>query len=262
MGIRFRCHHCEHELHVKDFQGGKRGRCPACQGKFRIPLRDAEHSLEPDASGEDERPQPGATTLPSPQRSSVFETDVASKATDRHSTPLPTTTVAVASAPPLAAAVAEQPKALIEAPQATWFVRPPSGGQYGPAPSDAMWQWLQENRISRDSLVWCEGWPEWLLASRVFADFFAANQVDVADVANIPSLAAASEQSPASTPADAPAAANGSGPQPSSQGDRNRATRKLRRKRNYTVLIAILSVVMIVLLIALVVVLNSQRAAA
>ena len=45
MGIRFRCHHCEHELHVKDFQGGKRGRCPECQGKFRIPSEDAEHSL-------------------------------------------------------------------------------------------------------------------------------------------------------------------------------------------------------------------------
>ncbi|MCA9133129.1 MAG: hypothetical protein KDA45_08235, partial [Planctomycetales bacterium] len=45
MGIRFRCHHCESELHVKDFQAGKRGRCPECKGKFRIPTADAEHSI-------------------------------------------------------------------------------------------------------------------------------------------------------------------------------------------------------------------------
>ena len=45
MGIRFRCHHCESELHVKDFQGGKKGRCPKCEGKFRVPMQDAAVSL-------------------------------------------------------------------------------------------------------------------------------------------------------------------------------------------------------------------------
>ncbi len=46
MGIRFRCHHCQVELHVKDFQAGRRGRCPECGGKFRIPAQDAEFSLD------------------------------------------------------------------------------------------------------------------------------------------------------------------------------------------------------------------------
>ncbi len=53
MGIRFRCHHCEYELHVKDFQGGKRGRCPECKGSFRIPQADSEYSLPA-------MPEPGA----------------------------------------------------------------------------------------------------------------------------------------------------------------------------------------------------------
>jgi phage FluMu protein Com len=56
MGIRFACHHCNHSLHVKDFQAGKRGRCPECKGSFRIPNEDASHSLElieqPDSAAE------------------------------------------------------------------------------------------------------------------------------------------------------------------------------------------------------------------
>ncbi len=45
MGIRFRCHQCGYELHVKDFQGGKRSRCPECETKFRIPTASAELSI-------------------------------------------------------------------------------------------------------------------------------------------------------------------------------------------------------------------------
>lgn len=45
MGIRFSCHMCNQPLHVKDFQAGKRGRCPKCQGSFRVPAKDADFSL-------------------------------------------------------------------------------------------------------------------------------------------------------------------------------------------------------------------------
>lgn len=48
MGIRFRCHLCRAELHVKDYLAGKRGRCPECRGSFRIPAKDSEFSLRPD----------------------------------------------------------------------------------------------------------------------------------------------------------------------------------------------------------------------
>jgi hypothetical protein len=56
----------------------------------------------------------------------------------------------------------------IEAGDVVWYVRPPSGGQYGPATSKLMRQWLAEGRISPNTLVWREGWRDWQQASDVF----------------------------------------------------------------------------------------------
>jgi site-specific recombinase len=55
-----------------------------------------------------------------------------------------------------------------ENPLATWFVRPPSGGQFGPARGEVMRKWLTEGRVTADSLVWREGWIDWLAATEVF----------------------------------------------------------------------------------------------
>jgi hypothetical protein len=55
-----------------------------------------------------------------------------------------------------------------EAGDVVWYVRPPSGGQYGPATGKLMRQWLAEGRIGPDTLVWREGWRDWQQASAVF----------------------------------------------------------------------------------------------
>jgi hypothetical protein len=55
-----------------------------------------------------------------------------------------------------------------EAPEAVWYVRPPTGGQYGPARGDVMRRWLGEGRVSRDSLVWRDGWVDWRNAVQAF----------------------------------------------------------------------------------------------
>lgn len=57
---------------------------------------------------------------------------------------------------------------LAEAPTAVWYVRPPSGGQFGPAQPDLLQNWLNEGRISHDTLVWREGWADWREAASVF----------------------------------------------------------------------------------------------
>ena len=49
-----------------------------------------------------------------------------------------------------------------------WYVRPPTGGQYGPAGRDVMRTWLAEGRITPDSQVWREGWRDWKEAIEVF----------------------------------------------------------------------------------------------
>jgi hypothetical protein len=73
---------------------------------------------------------------------------------------------AATSPAPAPAAATNDP--IAEAPTAIWYVRPPSGGQYGPARGDLLRQWVNEGRVTPQSLVWREGWPDWKVASDVF----------------------------------------------------------------------------------------------
>lgn len=67
-----------------------------------------------------------------------------------------------------------------EAPQAQWYVRPPAGGQYGPARGDVMRGWIAEGRVSADSLVWREGFADWVSASQLFPSLAAATPTQAA----------------------------------------------------------------------------------
>lgn len=282
MGIRFRCHHCETELHVKDFQAGKRGRCPECQGKFRIPASDAPHSLAPDANvdnepialerASDEVIQSAPTADAGPSQTPI---ESPSQQLDQvKQEPAPQTTEPAAIPPPPQSTL---PQALQSAIESKWYVRPPSGGQFGPAHSPVMWQWLGENRVGRDALVWCEGWPEWLIAENVFSDYFSSVENDSLSPSATASSAPGSPVSTATTARTPPAAAALAGQAPySSSGpvsersadatatptpilsDRNRAGRKQKRRRNYTMMIAVLTVVMLLLIGSLIVVLMRQ----
>jgi hypothetical protein len=94
--------------------------------------------------------------------------------------PLPPATVPTGAAvavpvvpAPAGAAASVLPPAgdpISEAPMAIWYVRPTAGGQYGPARGDVMRKWLTEGRVTTDSLVWREGWPDWRPAAKVFPD--------------------------------------------------------------------------------------------
>jgi hypothetical protein len=60
------------------------------------------------------------------------------------------------------------PDPIAEAPTAVWYVRPASGGQFGPAQGDVLRQWLEQKRVGPDSLLWRDGWPDWRNAAAVF----------------------------------------------------------------------------------------------
>ena len=62
---------------------------------------------------------------------------------------------------------------IAEAPMAIWYVRPSSGGQFGPARGEVMLKWLGDGRVTNDSLVWREGWPDWRNAAQVFPNLQA-----------------------------------------------------------------------------------------
>ena len=80
--------------------------------------------------------------------------------------PISAATDSPPTSPP--ATPAGPPDPLAEAGNVVWYVRPPSGGQFGPATSDVMRTWIGEGRVSADSLVWREGWRDWLVAGEVF----------------------------------------------------------------------------------------------
>ena len=268
MGIHFRCHHCETELHVKDFQAGKRGRCPQCQGKFRIPPTDAPHSLDPDASLESEPIALGGASSETIQPALAADAGPSQSPSQSRDQiePVPQAAEPLVVQPPPQPTL---PQALQSALESPWYVRPPSGGQFGPAPSPVMWQWLGENRVGRDALVWCEGWPEWLIAEKVFDDYFSSVEHDAVSLGSpdIPaagavaapsSLSAQASQSPGAAVSDRAADATAN-PIPM-LSDRNRAGRKLKRRRNYTLMIVALTVIMLLLIGALIVVLMRQPA--
>jgi hypothetical protein len=87
-----------------------------------------------------------------------------------------------------------------EAPNAIWYIRPASGGQYGPARGEIMRKWMGEGRVSADSLVWREGWDDWSTAADVFPSLGAGITPPVSAPAGPASFTAAAT-SPTSTSA-------------------------------------------------------------
>ncbi len=294
MGIRFRCHLCGSELNVKSSQAGKRGRCPSCRGSFRIPAADAEYSLRPEermhaspvpigsssthgpagvpphntdrSAPVREQPTPevsrSAAELPDTK---PFIPPQVAKPTDAHPETVPAIadqnqTTSAEVQPQMSAAATFQPRASSEAPNATWYVRPESGGQYGPVPSQSVWQWLLENRMGSDSLVWREDWPAWLPAGQVFQDYFRGSPIptDPGDPASIAAIAPPPVGFQPGSPGNPKPHRKGTDSEPTSYGQRNRDARKQQRQRNYRVLIIALTLIFLILLTGLIFVLWQQ----
>jgi hypothetical protein len=114
MGIRFQCEHCQHGLNLKSELAGRRGICPKCKGKFRIPIDSIAISTEAD--------------------SALLESE-ASSSGEGLSELLP----AEASDLPVSGKL--------------YWVCPPSGGRYGPADADLLLEWAKQDRITKDSLL-------------------------------------------------------------------------------------------------------------
>jgi hypothetical protein len=165
MGIKFRCPACDRKLHVKAFLAGKRGVCPKCGAKVWIPLSTEDGATASAGSVEDQSVSHAAThggASQSPARHGAASAETA-RHTASSGAPAPSLDL-VAAAPGRSAGL----DPMSEAPSAVWYVRPPSGGQFGPADATIMRRWLQEGRIGAEALVWREGWSGWNLAREVF----------------------------------------------------------------------------------------------
>lgn len=192
MGIHFACHHCNHALHVKDFQGGKRGRCPACNSPFRVPLKDASHSIalddspvNPDAILTFSTSSRNAKTTEKSTSAISTENGLPTKKNRAEKSVLPTKAKATSqkqsnleqqTSNPIdkiesSLIKKEMPAVLSASLDAKWFVRPPSGGQFGPASPQLLMEWIAERRVTSDSFLWCEGMSQWQAATDLIPEF-------------------------------------------------------------------------------------------
>jgi len=185
MGIRFYCPN-GHKLNVKEFQAGRKGICPYCAAKFVVPLESTRKSSK-ELREEQAASAAEGGAVPEPPVMHQADPGAAASADPGHLSGVPPAAepekipAAVQAQPetPAAAAPAarmpdQSPDPLTEAGDVVWYVRPPSGGQFGPAGPDIMQEWINEGRVSADSLVWREGWGDWQEASAVFPRFSAS----------------------------------------------------------------------------------------
>jgi hypothetical protein len=162
-----------HRVKVKDHLAGKKGVCPTCGDRFRIPLASAATPAS----------APAESTLP---EATVVSLDAAVAAR------LPQVRLLNLAAEPARGAVAaperpargepveeevelvvEEPRrhpAIVERPDLAWCIAVPGGTASEPMSADALQAWLDSGLPTGDELVWRADWAEWRPIAAVFPE--------------------------------------------------------------------------------------------
>ncbi len=144
-----------HRINVKDSFAGRKGLCPTCGAKFRIPA--AESAIAAVGSA-----------LPTAR---LLELAPAVVATLPRVLPLDEPAFAPASAlAPLAPPPPALHPVLAERPDLTWCIAFPGGEPTEPLPAESMQAWLDAGQAEGTEVVWRSDWPEWRPARDVFPD--------------------------------------------------------------------------------------------
>jgi len=155
-----------HRVNVKESFAGKKGLCPTCGAKFRIP-GGASAPPGPDAGLPTARllaVDPAIiATLP---RVLPFDAAPPAGAPAAAHDPLP----APAFAPPVAPAQPPLHAVLAERPDLQWCIAFPGGEPTEPLPAESMQAWLESGQAEGSEVVWRSDWPEWRPAREVFRD--------------------------------------------------------------------------------------------
>jgi hypothetical protein len=105
-----------------------------------------------------------------------------------------------------------------------WYIRPPTGGQFGPAPGEMMRAWISEGRVSSDSLVWREGWRDWQEAGAVFPKLRNNQLMDMLETASAAPVNPGGHAATAGQPAGRSSAAHPQRAKSSRSTDRSQMT--------------------------------------
>jgi hypothetical protein len=213
MGVRFECP-AGHKLHVKADLAGKRGICPECGAKFIVPSFSGQRVAE--------------------------DLGAATNSTVEASAPALASTVSTVTPPPLK----QLPPAPAPVEAATWYIRPASGGQFGPANDDVFAQWIAEGRVSADSWVWRNGWADWKAGGDALREYGARAPAG-------PALAmAAADMAPVvAAPRSGPAAATASVDASTAEARRAEIKRRKQKVRNLSIGLGVVAVAMLAALV-------------
>jgi len=148
-------------------------------------------------------------------------------------------------------ALADSPATILDDDsESSWYVRPPSGGQYGPATTELLKKWIEEGRVAATALLWREGWPQWRDASEALPELIA--KLPENDASSSPASAPISNSR---QPAVASAKPIEVEPTPlTGKADIGTNRRKQSHRRIY--LIGVLTVLVVTLIVALFIVAN------
>jgi len=150
MGIRFHCPN-GHKLNVKSELAGKKAICPDCGAKLVVPAAGAATA----ESSIHQRASVGHPLAVDGAGESRIIAAAAPSAVLRHAA---SPTVQTSEASPVAIAGGKLRSAIV------WYVRPSSGGQFGPIDENELCAWIADGRVVADTYVWRAGWPDWLKA--------------------------------------------------------------------------------------------------
>jgi len=152
-----------HRVKVKDEFAGRKGVCPECQSRFRIPRGEAG------GAGGAQRTAGGYPVA------RVVSLDPAVAAG------LPRAVAVAPAAGPRGGVPGGQPAAktslhpvLAERPELTWSLAVPGGEASAPMSAEALQSLLNAGGLTGDELVWREGWADWVSIRLVFPEHLPA----------------------------------------------------------------------------------------
>lgn len=167
--------HCPagHRIKVKDHLAGKKGICPTCGGRFRIPMAD-----RPAGGGRDPEALPVAAVVSlDPRLAASLPPALAIADADRSfdlgsAAPSPAAVDRTAEAECVVEIVGdsgdEVPPPIAEAASALWCIAIP-GGQPSPAmTAESMLAWLVSGEVTGSEVVWRSDWSDWRSVAEVF----------------------------------------------------------------------------------------------
>jgi hypothetical protein len=162
-----------HRVKVKDHLAGKKGVCPICGDRFRIPLASAAAPAS----------APAESTLPEAKIVSLDAAVAARLPQVRPLNPAANAACGATATPERPARgepveeeielVVEEPRrhpAIAERPDLAWCIAVPGGTASEPMSADALQAWLDSGLPTGDELVWRADWAEWRPSAAVFPE--------------------------------------------------------------------------------------------